>query len=101
MQDRKNNEGKWIPTTCAGCFNACAIRVLVKDGKVVNIKGEPTVTGSLGKICGKGLARIADLYDPNRITKPLKRTNPKKGMVLIRNGWRLVGKRPWTLFLKS
>lgn len=80
MQGPEKDEGKWIPTTCAGCFNACAIRVLVKDGKVVNIKGEPTVLGSLGKICGKGLARIADLYDPNRITKPLKRTNPQKGI---------------------
>ena len=71
---------KWIPTTCAGCFNACGIRVLVKDGKVISIKGETASTGSRGKICGKSLARIADLYDPNRVMKPLKRTNPRKGI---------------------
>lgn len=76
-----NNEGKWIPSTCGACFNSCGIKVLVKDGKVVDIKGDPNATsGSRGKICGKGLARITDLYDPNRITKPLKRTNPKKGI---------------------
>ena len=76
-----HNEGKWIPSTCGACFNSCGIKVLVKDGKVVDIKGDPSATsGSRGKICGKGQARIADLYDPNRITKPLKRTNPKKGI---------------------
>jgi anaerobic selenocysteine-containing dehydrogenase len=83
MQDlRKNNDDeKWIPSTCGACFNSCGIKALVKAGKVVDIKGDPKVmSGSRGKICGKGQARIAELYDPNRITKPMKRTNPVKGI---------------------
>jgi anaerobic selenocysteine-containing dehydrogenase len=74
------DEGRWIPTSCNGCFNVCAIQVLVKDGKVVDIKGDPRVASSKGKICGKAKARITDLYDPRRVTKPLKRTNPEKGI---------------------
>jgi molybdopterin-containing oxidoreductase family molybdopterin binding subunit len=40
----------------------------------------------MGHLCGKGLAGIQQLYDPNRITKPLKRTNPEKGAG-IDPGW--------------
>jgi anaerobic selenocysteine-containing dehydrogenase len=77
----ETTEEKWIPSTCGACFNSCGIKVRVKDGKVVDIKGDPAVTsGSRGKICGKGQARIAELYDPNRVRKPMKRTNPKKGI---------------------
>ncbi len=81
MEYCDNNTGsKWIPTTCNACFNACAVEVNIKDGKVVAIKGDPKVTSSLGKICGKGISRIADLYNPDRLTKPLKRTNLEKGI---------------------
>lgn len=70
----------WISTTCYGCFPSCAIQVHRKDGKLVASKGDPRVYSSLGKCCGKSLARIADLYHPNRVTKPLLRTNPEKGI---------------------
>ncbi|MEW6442815.1 MAG: molybdopterin-dependent oxidoreductase [bacterium] len=73
-------EETWIPTTCHGCFNSCAIRVRTQDGRVTGLRGDPDVVSSRGKACGKALARIADLYDPNRVTTPLKRTNPVKGL---------------------
>lgn len=31
-------------------------------------------------MCAKGLAALVNLYDPERLTKPLKRTNPEKGV---------------------
>jgi len=80
LSHKMDKEEKWIPTSCNGCFNCCAILVKVKDNKVIEIKGDPAVTSSRGKVCGKSIARIADLYAPNRITKPLKRTNPEKGI---------------------
>nr|NIR12533.1 molybdopterin-dependent oxidoreductase [Desulfobacterales bacterium] len=36
--------------------------------------------GSEGGLCGKGSAGIQVLYDPNRLNKPLRRTNPEKGL---------------------
>jgi len=75
-----NESEKWIPTTCNACFNACAVRAHVKDGRLIALRGEPNGTSSLGKICGKGIARMAEIYDPNRVTRPLKRTNPEKGI---------------------
>ncbi len=73
------NAGEWIPTTCNMCFNNCSILAHVVDGTVVELKGNPDSPIGNGHICGKGAAGIMMLYDPNRITKPLKRTNPKKG----------------------
>jgi anaerobic selenocysteine-containing dehydrogenase len=79
-QQTNNAEEKWIPTSCNGCFNVCAVQVKVKDNKVVKVKGDPTAQSSRKKICGKGIAKVAEPYAPNRILKPLKRTNPEKGI---------------------
>ena len=73
------DEGKWVPTTCNMCFNNCSILAHVVDGVVVELEGNPDSSIGRGHICGKGAAGIMQLYDPNRITKPLKRTNPEKG----------------------
>lgn len=72
-------EGQWIPTTCNMCFNQCSILAHVVDGKVIELTGNPDSPVGRGHICGKGAAGIMQLYDPNRITKPMKRTNPNKG----------------------
>lgn len=72
-------EGTWVPTTCNMCFNNCSIKAHVVDGTVVELTGNPDSPIGSGHICAKGAAGIMQLYDPARITKPLKRTNPKKG----------------------
>ncbi|MGE4272535.1 MAG: molybdopterin-dependent oxidoreductase [Desulfitobacterium sp.] len=72
-------EDVWIPTVCNMCFNQCAIRVHKVDGVVVKIEGNPDSPVGEGRVCGKGATGIMQLYDPNRKTKPMKRTNPKKG----------------------
>ncbi|MBI4884297.1 MAG: molybdopterin-dependent oxidoreductase [Actinobacteria bacterium] len=90
--------GEWIPTCCNICGGQCGVLVQVVDGKVNKI--EPNnwnpnnytnistdffdgYTEEYGvkegaAICPKGNAGIAQLYDPDRVTKPLKRTNPDK-----------------------
>ena len=80
------NAGEWIPTTCNMCFNNCSIKAHVVDGVVVELTGNPDSPIGNGHICGKGAAGIMQLYDPNRITKPMKRTNPEKG-IGIDPGW--------------
>lgn len=72
-------EDVWIPTSCNMCFNNCSIRVHKVDGVVVKIEGNPDSPIGNGRVCGKGASAIMQLYDPNRKTKPMKRTNPKKG----------------------
>jgi anaerobic selenocysteine-containing dehydrogenase len=69
----------WIPTVCGLCYNQCGIRVHRVNGVVVKIEGNPENPKGLGRICAKGMAGIPMLYDPSRLNRPLKRTNPKKG----------------------
>ncbi len=85
-----NNDVKWVNTSCNGCFSACAIQVKARDGKIIDLRGNPGVPSSRGKLCGKSLARIADLYNPDRVTRPLMRTNPEKGLG-IDPKWKEIG----------
>ena len=71
------DEGVWLPSQCNMCFNACSILGHVVDGKLVEIKGDDRSPAGWGHLCGKGTAGIMQLYDENRITKPLRRTNPQ------------------------
>ncbi len=73
-------EDLWLPTVCYGCYNACGVLAHRVDGVVTNITGDPENPSSLGHICAKGKARIADLYDPHRVLRPLRRRNPEKGI---------------------
>lgn len=68
------------------CFNNCSIKAHVIDGVIVELTGNPDSPIGYGHICGKGAAGIMQQYDPNRITKPMKRTNPEKG-IDIDPGW--------------
>ena len=75
------HEDVLIPTQCSRCYAQCGIKVRRVNGVVVKIEGVPETTlGSEGGLCGKGLAGIQVLYDPNRLDKPLRRTNPEKGL---------------------
>jgi anaerobic selenocysteine-containing dehydrogenase len=73
------NESEWILSTCGMCLHGCGIRVQVRDGVALKIEGDPTNPDNLGKLCPKGNAGLARLYDPKRVLKPMKRTNPQKG----------------------
>ena len=74
-------EDRWVRTMCGRCYAMCGIRVHVVNGVVVKIEGEPESShGSGGGLCGKGVAGLQVLYDPNRLNVPLKRTNPEKGL---------------------
>lgn len=70
----------WVPTVCAGCYNCCGVLVHRVDGRIVEVKGDPEAANSKGYICAKGLVRALDVQHPSRVTKPLKRTNPEKGI---------------------
>lgn len=70
--------GKWMSTTCQGCTSWCSIQGLVNDGKVIKVRGNPN-SASGGRICPRPHLAIQQVYDPDRVKTPLKRTNLKKG----------------------
>jgi anaerobic selenocysteine-containing dehydrogenase len=57
------------------CIGRCGIEVFVKDGRATRVqpfKGYPN-----GPICVKGNSILFQLYHPDRLKYPMKRTNPK------------------------
>ena len=78
--DNVARDDAWIPSSCALCYGACSILAHKVDGVVVKIEGNPESAVGKGRLCGKGVSGIMSHYDPNRLTKPLRRTNPKKGI---------------------
>lgn len=69
-----------IPSVCQMCVNTCGIMLTVENGIVVGVEGNPDNPHNYGRLCAKGLAAVMGLYDPHRVTTPLKRTNPRKGI---------------------
>jgi thiosulfate reductase/polysulfide reductase chain A len=66
---------KIIPTQCQGCgANRCAVFAYVRNGRVWKIEGNPAAGNNLGAVCPRGHGYIHELYDPDRIRQPLKRT---------------------------
>src|SRR3989337_243484 len=80
----------WIPTSCALCYGSCSILAHRVDGVVVKVEGNPESVVGKGRQCGKGVSGIMSHYDPNRLTRPLRRTNPKKGLDED-PGWKEIG----------
>ena len=68
-----------IPTICNGCGNRCALFAFVKNKRIWKIEGNKEANGNRGLVCPRGHGYIHDVYNPNRIRTPLKRTNPRKG----------------------
>ena len=91
--------GEWIPSCCNMCGGQSGILCHVVNGVLEKIEPNhwnPNNYSNIssdffagyteeygcaegGVICPKGNAGIMQLYDPDRVKKPLKRTNPKKG----------------------
>jgi anaerobic selenocysteine-containing dehydrogenase len=72
-------QGEWIASTCQGCTQWCAIQIFVQDGRAVRVRGNPLSKTNHGYVCPRGHLIPQQVYDPDRIKVPLKRTNPVKG----------------------
>jgi len=68
---------KVVKSTCRMCHGVCGVLVHIKDGRVVEITGDPDCPTSLGYICPKGRASVEMLYHPDRLKFPLKRTGAR------------------------
>ena len=65
---------------CAICPNFCGIDATVVNGIVRTIYPDAARADFYNHgICPKGASGMFNTYDPYRLKKPLKRTNPKKG----------------------
>ncbi len=61
------------PTICEMCFWRCGILGKTREGKLLNVTGNPDHPLSRGRICARGLSGVQLYYDPDRLKKPLIR----------------------------
>ena len=73
-------EVKRVKSNCAICPNFCGIDASVVGGIVRTIYPDTARADFYNHgICPKGASGMYNVYDPYRLKKPLRRTNPKKG----------------------
>jgi thiosulfate reductase/polysulfide reductase chain A len=70
-------EREGIATACALCASRCPAIGYVERGYVVKIEGQPRSIRTRGRLCAKGQAGINQIYDPDRILHPLRRTGKR------------------------
>ncbi|MDO8739442.1 molybdopterin-dependent oxidoreductase [Candidatus Deferrimicrobium sp.] len=73
------DKGNWIPSTCQGCTAWCPVEFFVQDGRAAKVRGNRYSKANNGFCCPRGHLMLQQLYDPDRVKVPMKRTNPLKG----------------------
>lgn len=70
---------KTVKSYCEMCSSRCQIEGRVVNGKLDLIIGNSLSSGMGTSICARGGAGHSQLYDPQRLVKPLIRTGGKRG----------------------
>src|SRR5438132_5440755 len=72
-QELRIKDAKSVPSICPFCSVGCATLIQVKDGRIINIEGDPRSPHSEGTLCPKGAAIYQLHINPNRPTQVLHR----------------------------
>ena len=71
--DWKLEQSKVVPSICPYCAVGCGQLMHVRDGKLINVEGNPDSPISRGNLCPKGAASFQLTVNPNRQTQCLHR----------------------------
>jgi formate dehydrogenase major subunit len=66
-------DAKVVHSVCPYCAVGCSQHVYVKDGKVLDIEGDPNSPINRGTLCPKGSATFQYTVNPSRVTQVLYR----------------------------
>jgi formate dehydrogenase major subunit len=69
----KIKEAKMVRSVCPYCAVGCGQLIFARDGKIIDIEGDPDTPHTLGRLCPKGAATIQLSNNPLRPTKALYR----------------------------
>jgi len=75
-QQTQEKADKWVKGVCRFCGTGCGVMVGVKNGKVVEVKGDPN-NHNEGFLCLKGALMVPIIYAKDRVTQPLIRKGGK------------------------
>lgn len=77
----------YYASSCRFCPAGCGILVRVSEGRAKKIEGNPVHPVNRGKLCARGQAILQELYHPDRIPQPLKRSGPRGSGKFTRISW--------------
>lgn len=77
----------YYASACRFCPAGCGILVRVADGRAKKIEGNPLHPVNRGRLCAMGQATLQELYHPDRIAQPLKRTGPRGSGQFAKISW--------------
>lgn len=77
LQGAANGGEKHVHSFCEMCSSRCPIEAKVVDGKVRFLSGNPKAGGTATSLCARGGSGLSQLYDENRIKKPLIRAGER------------------------
>lgn len=70
-------EANFYASACRSCPAGCGILVRVTEGRAKKVEGNPHHPVNRGKLCARGQALVQELYHPDRVRQPLKRTGER------------------------
>lgn len=74
-------------SACRACPAGCGILVRVSEGRAKKIEGNPLHPVNRGRLCARGQATLQELYHPDRIAQPLKRSGPRGSGEFTKISW--------------
>ncbi len=66
-----------VPGVCLLCPSGCGVLTRVSEGRAVKLEGNPMHPINLGTLCPKGQAAPELLYNPDRLTMPMRRVGAR------------------------
>lgn len=87
--ERKNRikDAKATTSICPYCAVGCGMLVYSKNGKVIQVEGDPDHPINRGSLCSKGAAMVQVANNPTRVTKPLYRAPGAKAWKEVEWDW--------------
>ena len=67
-----NGLSTYYATTCRECAAGCGLVVRTSQGRALKTEGNANNPLNLGKTCARGQATLHGLYNPDRVTDPMK-----------------------------
>src|SRR5439155_878274 len=71
--DQVPGTATYYATTCRECAAGCGLHAKVREGRVIQLEGNPESPINGGRLCSRGQAALQGLYNPDRVTEPMAR----------------------------
>jgi anaerobic selenocysteine-containing dehydrogenase len=77
----------YYASACNACPAGCGILVRISEGRAKKVEGNPNHPVNRAKLCARGQAIPQELYHPDRVPHPLRRSGPRGSGKFVRISW--------------